>query len=669
MATKHLILFMLSLMLLASGACGAGNIIWQHYSKDEVIGGPVAADIGESPGLEVVYSSQKELVVLDAYGDTLWTYCPGGTISTPPRVSEGHRLIFFGTSSGSFYAVGYNASLVWEFFAGSEVTSPALVSRIGVNRRLQRKDIVAFGCKGGEFYLLDMMGTPMYNYTASGALRLMPSVSDLDRNALEEVIFASEDNRIYAIEYPTGKKWIYSFADDPATPAQSGGKTFFVGTIGGDLESLYESSYTEDNVTYSQINQNWKKNIEGKIESFLAAGDLDGDKKTEVALAFDQKGWQSVHRGIMIINSSGGVEVTYTVNGRILSAPHIEDLNADKVMELTLATTLGHVYVLSANGSARASYSVQDSFSSSPMSCDPDGDGVFEVVAASVGNMIYLFGDPRDSDSDGVCDYSEHLMGTDPFESDTDSDGIPDRDDYHPLVHEMALLDSDDDGVDDYMEMLWGSDPLSIDTDGDGLNDSVDPNVLDHELSFKDSDRDGVDDYNESLLGSNPQDSDTDGDGFKDNEDPHILVHELSLVDSDLDGLSDLEELELGSDPYFNDTDSDGILDSEDPHILESEEMLKYYGVPEETQKSDGNATIIFAAAMSGMLLVAKKASGQRILSFEEKLLQNEIEGLHEEIERKRQEIALLCGDDVCLEGLSMEEQVLLWSMLSEENT
>lgn len=63
-----------------------------------------------------------------------------------------------------------------------------------------------------------------------------------------------------------------------------------------------------------------------------------------------------------------------------------------------------------------------------------------------------LFGDPLDSDGDGLTNYEEiNIYGTDPFNLDTDGDGISDGDEI----------------------LIWKTDPLNPDTDGDGYNDGL----------------------------------------------------------------------------------------------------------------------------------------------------------------------------------------------------
>ncbi|MFO7870876.1 MAG: OmpA family protein [Kiritimatiellia bacterium] len=113
---------------------------------------------------------------------------------------------------------------------------------------------------------------------------------------------------------------------------------------------------------------------------------------------------------------------------------------------------------------------------------------------------------PVDSDGDGLPDDVERRMGTDPFDPDTDDDGLSDGDEVHIYMTDPLNPDSDWDGLTDGEEVLdFGTDPLKRDTDDGGvadghevLDDGTDPldpsDDLDlHELYIQF-------DYNKSVI-------------------------------------------------------------------------------------------------------------------------------------------------------------------------
>jgi hypothetical protein len=118
-----------------------------------------------------------------------------------------------------------------------------------------------------------------------------------------------------------------------------------------------------------------------------------------------------------------------------------------------------------------------------PMSADSDGDCFsdgFELRHAADGfdpNVKDARGcDPqradtlgcscRDTDGDGLSQFAENYLGTNPTLMDTDTDGIPDGDEVRWGLNPLSALslDSDGDLLDDNAEILQGSDPTVADS-------------------------------------------------------------------------------------------------------------------------------------------------------------------------------------------------------------
>ena len=150
--------------------------------------------------------------------------------------------------------------------------------------------------------------------------------------------------------------------------------------------------------------------------------------------------------------------------------------------------------------------------------------------------------DPTDSDGDGLTNVFERRVGTDPFDPDSDNDGLNDAEeiaDGDPVVFEPGSDtdpldgDTDDDGIADGEELVAGTDgvvtdPLNPDTDGDGLLDGLEtsaPGVAS-----------GVSDVENIPYGGTPA-------TFVVDVDPNTQT-DPTLIDTDGGGLSDaLEDL------------------------------------------------------------------------------------------------------------------------------
>ncbi len=135
-----------------------------------------------------------------------------------------------------------------------------------------------------------------------------------------------------------------------------------------------------------------------------------------------------------------------------------------------------------------------------------------------------------DTDGDGLRDFEEEIIGTDPYVQDTDGDSISDYDEVYkthtdPLVFDSLVpgcpdgeADSDGDGIPNMVEIELGINPLSADTDEDGISDSDEIYIYGTNPNLTDTDGDGIEDKHELTLGLDPLKKDSNGDGIADGE-------------------------------------------------------------------------------------------------------------------------------------------------------
>lgn len=110
--------------------------------------------------------------------------------------------------------------------------------------------------------------------------------------------------------------------------------------------------------------------------------------------------------------------------------------------------------------------------------------GVVWYWGARIPPEYVAVGGPLDSDGDGLTDVKEDEIGTDPYDPDTDKDGLSDGEEFNQ----------------------YGTDPLNSDTDFDGLKDGYDE-VRKYKTNplLRDSDDGGVADGHEVIEdGTNP---------------------------------------------------------------------------------------------------------------------------------------------------------------------
>ncbi len=180
-----------------------------------------------------------------------------------------------------------------------------------------------------------------------------------------------------------------------------------------------------------------------------------------------------------------------------------------------------------------------------------------------------------DSDSDGLSDGLEMMLGTDPQNPDTDGDGVWDgiEDANHNGIYEPSLgetnpgidtngdgipdgYDTDADGLSDGFELRYGTDPTNSDTDSDCILDGIEDLNRDGQYNMgtetdaRNSDTDG-DGLPDGWVASSGLGEDLNCDGIRNQDaDGRYLETDPRNPDSDLDGISDYDEMLYGG--YFN---------------------------------------------------------------------------------------------------------------------
>jgi len=229
-------------------------------------------------------------------------------------------------------------------------------------------------------------------------------------------------------------------------------------------------------------------------------------------------------------------------------------------------------------------------------SLDSDSDGLPDCWEA------FYFGNSTsavataDQEPDGLNNLQEYRQSCDPFNPDSNKDGIYDGGGWMNIRHtEMKVLPSGQvmlamsypNGFTNKLDifactnLLTQEWVLACTTNVSGSTNSVswvDADSANHRIRFYqtwnadfDGDSDGLSDGREKrIYKTNPSIADSDGDGLTDGQEV-LTYHSNPLsTDTDGDGLSDSEEASRGTNPSSADSDGDGLTDFQ--------EIYTYYG-------------------------------------------------------------------------------------------
>lgn len=193
-----------------------------------------------------------------------------------------------------------------------------------------------------------------------------------------------------------------------------------------------------------------------------------------------------------------------------------------------------------------------------------------------------------DPDGDGCNNGCEYIRGTNPWEPDTDGDGLTDGEEAYTYFTDGTKKDTDGDGLSDCHEFFGDSNPTKC---GPLPHPVKNPATYTYPTNPRraDTDGDGLSDGDEVFIhGTDPTNPDTDGDGVSDGVEVNTYGSDPTKVDSDNDGLDDGEEVARGTDPTKSDTDGDGLTDFEEQNGFTAKDGKIYYTDPLK-RDSDGD--------------------------------------------------------------------------------
>jgi hypothetical protein len=251
-------------------------------------------------------------------------------------------------------------------------------------------------------------------------------------------------------------------------------------------------------------------------------------------------------------------------------------------------------------------YETQATYTVRVQTTDSAGSTFATALVITVANQTL------DSDSDGISDDLEHLMGTSDTNSgyygssitaqnDLDNDGLPDSlESYISTTYNIskinATTDSDNDGLPDALEVVKGYNPKDSNspaTNGsDDDNNNIIINAVEYYLTnltptavatpttYNDLDLDGLPDALEIAIGSNPADvNHPTANGSNATHTTTLAVVKYlegkgvtdvsQYKDSDYNLVPDIVEIAIGSNPFglSVDNDNDGIADATELYL------------------------------------------------------------------------------------------------------
>ncbi len=279
---------------------------------NNITSSPKLCNLDNDSPLEVIIGGPDDkLYVLSDTLATQWSYNIGGAHNSTPALGDldgdGRTEIVMGsdTDTGKVYVFSDTGSVQWSFDVGYNIKSSPALGDVDGDGALE---VVVGRTRGDTVYVLSDTGALQWSYFAGenfGDISTSPALGDLDDDGSMEIVVTRnswDNNRVLALSDTGALEWSFK-------------------TEEGD------------------------NNVQPKIESTPALGDLDGDGKLEIIFGCDNK-------KLFVLSDTGAVEWSFTAVGEIKSSPALGDIDGDGFLEVVFGSDDNMIYALDYDGPA-----------------------------------------------------------------------------------------------------------------------------------------------------------------------------------------------------------------------------------------------------------------------------------------------------------------------------
>jgi outer membrane protein assembly factor BamB len=183
-----------------------GKLLWKTASNQyPSVSRPTVADLNGDGKLQVLITTdQGQLFALDgADGSLIWSPDIIGDIGVTGRATvasrNGRKLVLAPTGTNGVVAFDWSSRTeLWRSPKGCPVIATPVLADLAHDGRQQ----VVVGATKGDVFVLDLAdGKPLWRLkVAQDSIEADPAVADLNNDGVDDILIASHDFRLYAID-------------------------------------------------------------------------------------------------------------------------------------------------------------------------------------------------------------------------------------------------------------------------------------------------------------------------------------------------------------------------------------------------------------------------------------------------------------------------------------
>jgi outer membrane protein assembly factor BamB len=305
-------------------------------------------------------------------------------------VAATEERLYWGNDNSMFYAFDWGGNLQWSIGVGGDVEGAPALEDFNADGVLD----VCFTTEAGEVYVVDgkegfvmwriqVDYKPKWTYPSSRAFMASPTLVDINRDGIRDVVVGSRNGSVYALNGKTGEA-IWTFR----TQAPSG---------------VFSSVFAKDGKLYA-------------TESYSRAYRLNGKGEVEKTYELSREGQGALFsspvvtpKDTLVIGSAGdrqhrGVWIQTKTKrefhsiGPVSATPIIADIDGNGELDIVVLTENGWLYVYNEDGELKHRFSLPNGGEATPFIDDVDFDGKLELLLLTNDQFLSCYALPSSGD-------------------------------------------------------------------------------------------------------------------------------------------------------------------------------------------------------------------------------------------------------------------------------
>ncbi len=268
-----------------------------------------------------------------------------------------------------------NFKLIKKFNVPAPCASTPAILRTDKNGKF-----LMVGSDDDNLYFFPLNGkSETFFFKTEGDVFSSPLIKDIDKDGLKEVIFGSDDFKVYILKLNEDGKILNSsyfttegfVASSPALfPNRDGTYDIVIGSWDGNLYRIDARGRLK-----------WKMKLSNIIWSSPVVCDINGDGRYEVVAVSD---------AVSVVDESGSEIYSHPLGSFTVSSPALCDIDDDGFVEVVVLAD--GIYIFDARLELKPGFPLKVGcpFWSSPIIVDVNGDGLQEIIACDYAGNIWI---------------------------------------------------------------------------------------------------------------------------------------------------------------------------------------------------------------------------------------------------------------------------------------